>query len=214
MKSKKNTPEQRKVFNFRLTLVQLVLLMSAALVVCLWMFVLGVLTGRGVIFTRVKWLGIESKQTTESVNPSASTVQIKNHETADTEDLTPEKIEKRLEFFHNLDKTTEQLERHKISSKQSPNKSGELRQGEKKSKREKFFILVASFRKGDMAKALANRLKKYGYSGNVEKVDLKEKGVWYRVCVGNYSQKSEARKHAKVIKEKFRVSPLVMLVSE
>jgi len=178
------------------------------------MFVLGVLTGRGVIFTKIGWLGIEGEQSREATEES-SKITAEARDTVGEENLNPEKIEKQLEFFHKLDKAAElKRKQRKISPKSITGKPGKKVLAQPKTHQKKeFFILVASFRKKEMADVLAKKLSKYGYKGNVERVELKEKGIWFRVCVGNYAKKAEASKHANRIKEKFRVSPLVMLVS-
>ena len=214
MKKKEKTSRDRKVYNFRISSMQLAGIAVCALLVCFWMFVLGLLTGRGVIFNKVPWLALDSNESSKSPAGGKES----NQEPGgvnQAEILKPEKIEKQLEFFHDVGKS-------RVGEK---NKRGSvLRAGSKKPghaavpepslhHNKKFFILVASFRKKDMANTLAKKLVKFGYRGKVEKVDLKDKGTWFRVCVGNYPGKDEAKKHARIIKEKLRVSPLVMVTS-
>ncbi len=214
MRNKPKTPKERKFYSIQLSVVHLILLIGGMLVVCLWMFVLGVLTGRGVIFTKISWLGIEGQQAKEATAEN-SKITAETQDSVAEENLNPEKIEKQLEFFHNLDKAAESNRRQrKVSSKSITRKPGKkILSPAKGHQKEEFFILVASFRKKEMADVLAKKLDKYGYKGSVDRVELKEKGVWFRVCVGNYAKKAEASKHAKRIREKFRISPLVMLVS-
>ena len=61
--------------------------------------------------------------------------------------------------------------------------------------KEKFFTLqVGSFEKKEHAENLFQKLRKKGYPVFLKRVDLKEKGIWYRVKVGEYPTKVEAEK--------------------
>ncbi len=215
MKKKEKPSREPRSYNFRLTLAQLVGLAGVALLVCLWMFVLGILTGRGTIFTKLKWLGVESEKEVKSVQGDRTRSRLAKKEKRESnEELDPEKLEKQLEFFHKLEHAKQGPTKEIVPTGARNEQVNPLSKEAKNNRARKFFILVASFRKKEMADVVARRLKKYDYKGYVEKVNLKEKGTWYRVCVGNYVKKDEARKHAKIIREKLRVSPLVMLRSE
>ncbi len=215
MKKKQNTLKERKVYTFRITSLQLTAIVCCVILVCFWMFALGVLTGRGVIFSKVKWLATDTRKTpTQVVSDNKQTTT--SGESMSVEVLKPEKIEKQLEFFHNMDNSQMRRTKKKspLSNTTTEKNSRNLSRTKYSHTGSKFFILVASFRKKEMAHGLVRKLLKFGYKGNVEKVDLKEKGIWFRVCVRNYSDREEAQRHAKLIGKKFRVSPLVMVSQE
>jgi cell division septation protein DedD len=61
--------------------------------------------------------------------------------------------------------------------------------------KEKLFTLQAgSFEKKEHAEELFQELQKKGYPVFLEKADLKGKGVWYRVKLGEFSTRAEAEK--------------------
>jgi DedD protein len=72
-----------------------------------------------------------------------------------------------------------------------------------------FVVQIASFRTGEDAKGLASRLKLYKLSTFIETADLGDKGVWYRVLAGPYSNREGADTVAALLKEKERLSALV-----
>jgi len=54
-------------------------------------------------------------------------------------------------------------------------------------------VCAASFRKKAMAEKFAARLAKQGLPATVGRVDLGKRGVWHRVCVGEFASLAEAR---------------------
>ncbi len=54
-------------------------------------------------------------------------------------------------------------------------------------------VCAASFRKKAMAEKFAARLAKQGLPATVGRVDLGKRGVWHRVCVGEFASLPEAR---------------------
>ena len=72
-----------------------------------------------------------------------------------------------------------------------------------------FVVQVASFRTGDDAKKLADRLKKYNLTTFVQTADLGEKGTWHRVLSGPYETRDNADAAARLLREKERLSALV-----
>ncbi len=59
---------------------------------------------------------------------------------------------------------------------------------------EKYFLQVGSFRKTDDAENLKARLALLGVVAFVQTADLSEKGIWHRVRVGPFTQKTEVDK--------------------
>lgn len=72
-----------------------------------------------------------------------------------------------------------------------------------------FVIQIASFRAGEDAIKLADRLKKYQLKSFVESADLGEKGIWHRVLAGPYASREDAERAADLLREKERLSALV-----
>jgi cell division septation protein DedD len=72
-----------------------------------------------------------------------------------------------------------------------------------------FVVQIASFRTGEDAEKLANRLKGYQLTTFVETADLGEKGVWHRVLSGPYGKRESADQAAGLLREKERLSALV-----
>jgi cell division septation protein DedD len=55
-----------------------------------------------------------------------------------------------------------------------------------------YAVQVASFRQADDALALQKRLAGKNYAAFTEEADLKEKGIWHRVCVGPFASAEAA----------------------
>lgn len=55
-----------------------------------------------------------------------------------------------------------------------------------------YLVNVSSFRKEVMADALKDKLGQSGYPASTLMVELPEKGTWYRVVVGGYSNRADA----------------------
>jgi len=72
-----------------------------------------------------------------------------------------------------------------------------------------FVIQVGSFRKENRASLLVKKLKKEGYEAYIVKKDLRDKGIWYRVWVGNFLDKKEANSVLDKIKKKYPKSFIV-----
>jgi cell division protein FtsN len=63
-------------------------------------------------------------------------------------------------------------------------------------------VCAGSFREQAAAQKYAQRLSKKGLPARVSRVDLGDKGVWHRVCLGNFSSLAEARAKSKVWEQK------------
>lgn len=72
-----------------------------------------------------------------------------------------------------------------------------------------FVVQVASFRTEEDAKKLIGRLQKGQIAAFVEQADLGDKGVWYRVLSGPYTDRPAAERVADQLKLKERLSALV-----
>ena len=66
-------------------------------------------------------------------------------------------------------------------------------------------VQVASTKDEASAKTLVEKLKQLGYAGFSIKAEIPNKGTWYRVRVGPYRTRSEAKQvHQELAKEKFK----------
>jgi len=66
-------------------------------------------------------------------------------------------------------------------------------------------VQVASTKDAVSAEALVKKLKRLGYAGFSIKAEIPNKGTWYRVRVGPYRTRSEAEQiHQELAKEKFK----------
>jgi len=55
-----------------------------------------------------------------------------------------------------------------------------------------YSIHAGSFRKTELAQKDVNRFSKLGFNAYIERVDLGDKGIWYRVKIGLYNTRAEA----------------------
>ena len=72
-----------------------------------------------------------------------------------------------------------------------------------------YVVQTGSFKKMEDAERLKSQLLVKGYEVFVQKADLKEKGVWYRVFLGPLATKGEAEALAGNLKQKERLSGFV-----
>ncbi len=66
----------------------------------------------------------------------------------------------------------------------------------------KYLLQVASYREKEKAEQVAGRLGAMGYVPRVVATDLREKGIWYRVQVGGFATREEARRASEAIAAK------------
>lgn len=74
---------------------------------------------------------------------------------------------------------------------------------------ERYLVQVASFGRDEDAVQLRNRLLAKGVSAYREKIDLQEKGLWYRVYAGPFTSKDEANALVARLKREEKLSPMV-----
>jgi DedD protein len=72
-----------------------------------------------------------------------------------------------------------------------------------------YVVQTGSFTKMEEAERFKKQLSAKGYDSFVRKVDLKDKGIWYRVLLGPLPTKSDAEKLAGDLKKKERLSGFV-----
>ena len=69
-----------------------------------------------------------------------------------------------------------------------------------------YSIQVHSFQDQTKAQKSLDELKKAGYTPFLVRRDLKEKGIWYRVCVGEFETRQEANIKLAELKQKYKDS--------
>jgi len=72
-----------------------------------------------------------------------------------------------------------------------------------------YVVQTGSFKKMEDAERLKSQLTTKGFEAFIEKADLKEKGIWYRVVLGPLATKGEAEALAGDLKKKERLSGFV-----
>ncbi|PLX84803.1 MAG: hypothetical protein C0614_04840 [Desulfuromonas sp.] len=72
-----------------------------------------------------------------------------------------------------------------------------------------FMVQVASFRAEQDARKLIERIGRLKVTASVERADLGDKGVWFRVISGPYRQRREAEQVRELLKERERLAALV-----
>ncbi len=87
---------------------------------------------------------------------------------------------------------------------------GQPKLQDQKSTPRAYYVQVSSFRDEEKARALAERLKKQGYPAEVVSKVLINRGIWHRVRMGPFRNKSEANEKAAAVKQSEKVAPLVM----
>jgi len=70
----------------------------------------------------------------------------------------------------------------------------------------KFTIQVASFQDKARAELVSEELKKKGYIPVISAKDLGDKGIWYRVWVGDFESEEKVRELLKTLKEDYKDS--------
>ncbi|QOJ23834.1 MAG: SPOR domain-containing protein [Gammaproteobacteria bacterium] len=67
--------------------------------------------------------------------------------------------------------------------------------------KEKIFLQAGSFRKNDEAENMKARLALLGVFASVQAIDLAEKGTWYRVRIGPFSNKTDSDQTSASLRE-------------
>lgn len=71
-------------------------------------------------------------------------------------------------------------------------------------------LQVASYKKAEAASKLLESLSGEGYAGTIQRADLGERGVWYRVKVGPYRGEQEARRVLSKLREERNLKGFVV----
>ncbi|RUM89936.1 MAG: hypothetical protein DSZ23_02525 [Thermodesulfatator sp.] len=90
----------------------------------------------------------------------------------------------------------DQKEKKKVKKAEAKKKSPKAEASKKKEPREYFSLQIASYKTRSQAEKESSRWQKKGYHVQIQKADLKRKGIWYRVLLGKYSSLDRAKKEA------------------
>jgi len=185
-------------------------ILSLCLIVLIsgWMFVLGVLVGRGTapINFDIEILQKELKALKESI--------IRQQQEKERVEMPSFKEEKELDFYEAL-KGSKKDETLILKKQEALTKGGSYTQqkaqanaapknqltsmkkmtktGSMPSVKGAFYVQVASTKKVAAADELVKKLKRNGYQAYTVKVEIPDKGTWYRVCAGGFNSQSQAK---------------------
>ena len=217
--SKKAATKSKKKFLLQLTSKGLILGLCLLFLISGWMFVLGVLVGRGTapVNFDIEALQNELKQLKESM--------LKQERRAMESDSAKTGAQAAFEFYEAL-KKKEQTEQFNLPEKEeAPKRTNpstlvsqkRISKSNGTTKRKNDIpkpkpqaagtvaVQVASTKDLKSAKALVGKLKKLGYAGFSVKAVIPDKGTWYRVRVGPYRTKTEAdQMRTELVKDGFK----------
>ena len=217
-KNKRKAPEFKKPF-IVLTRNKIAGWLLLIFFLCAWMFVLGVLVGRGTMPVKFDITAIEQKmaapQKTEPIKPDKKGSQkdsaaVKDKTTLDfyealKEDKEDTKVSVRPKPKADKPKTEKPAQKAaEPVKKQKEPKTPEPQQQKASPKKQDvvaktstpsptYTIQAASVRNAGDADRMIQKLKKRGYPAYRSIGKVPGKGIWFRVRVGSYKSKSEAR---------------------
>lgn len=103
----------------------------------------------------------------------------------------------------------------KIDKKQAEGRESNEKAEQKPEKNAKagvrYTIQIASYNERGMAEEEVRRMKKRGYAAFIVSSELPEKGTWYRVRVGSFSNRSAAERLLNELKTKEGLSPFITI---
>ena len=195
MDKKKAKPTKKKSakgkYLLQLTSKGVTLSFCLIVLVSAWMFVLGVLVGRGTapVDFDIAELQKELIALKESI--------IRQQREKERVEVPTFKEEKALDFYEALKKS--QKNEKLIINKQPETPKKQLISMKKKTKtgsmpseKSAFFVQVASTQNASAAADLVKKLKHKGYQAYKVKTEIPGKGTWYRVCAGGYHSQTAA----------------------
>jgi cell division septation protein DedD len=201
--SPKTSVRSKKKFFLQLTGKGLILWLCLIFLVSGWMFVLGVLVGRG---TAPVNFDIQSIQN-ELIMLKES--MLKQERSSNESDLEKRHAKNTFEFYEALKgkqkeetiKIPQGKEKPEYSIKKAPPLKKKVTPPAEVLKKDKIItpieggnlaVQVASTKDPKSAEAMVKRLQIKGYPAFSIKADIPEKGTWYRVRVGYFDGKTEA----------------------
>jgi cell division septation protein DedD len=236
---RKESEKGSRRYHFEFTLIRMVVYGFCLVVALSWMFVFGVLVGRGVPLVDVnsKSFQAELLRFLGLGREAASPVE----HAADTWD--PKAVAKSLEYYENLTQknaagqakgVAASAVRQKNGAKDSPSAQKPKvlplppqQDGEKAlpvaaketpavpgKGGEHFTLLVVSLKDQENAQRMVEQLRTRGYAPRMETIDLNTAGRWNRVLVGSFRNREEALRFAAEFNRKEHMEGLVIRESQ
>jgi cell division septation protein DedD len=234
-KNKRKAPEFKKPF-IVLTRSKIAGWLLLIFFLCAWMFVLGILVGRGTAPLKFDLAALDKEKAAPKNAESP-----KKEKTSQQQNKTAIKDKTKLDFYEALKedkedtKVTARTEQKATKNKaEKPaakfsepaknvrkSKSSEGQQKKKPTEKKSgaidktkptdpiYTIQAAAVRNGKDADRLIEKLKKRGYPAYRSMAKVPGKGVWYRVRIGSYKSKSAARPTLDKLKKEGRKPILV-----
>ena len=207
-------------YRFEYSFTQLLLRAFGAVMVCSWMFALGVLVGRGVpvadsgdvsLRTQVmRFLGLarepagSSGRAAEIWEDPEKTLAELDYHTALTQrpHSSPEKSSGKSESYvkGRVPKTAaapaHSTQESARSEEQAPGKKEEAPPPAIVPATGQFSVLIASMSRQENAQKMLQQLQSKGYSPQMEVIKNAEGVRWYRILVGSFKDRDEAQRYA------------------
>jgi DedD protein len=191
------TRKKSRKIQFQVSWGGLIALIVSAVCVFMWIFILGF------------WVG--QKLVGRSLDESLPT-QVVARAVSETGEVVPAVSEKT--------KVSEDLNPDTQTAKERSGDTSDVNISHKKIKKAKkrgvYFVLqIASCRERDRANKEAGRWRDKGYRAEVRRVDLgPEKGIWYRVHLGEFRSAEEATSFAEKLAQKHNLKSYIVPVSD
>lgn len=204
-KAKSEPNREHKRYRVEFTRAQLMVYALGLIAALTWMFVFGILVGRGIPLTApgdssfkgqiAHLLGLDRAR--EKARPEASKTW-----------KTPEEMLQSLTYHEDLKGASGQPG----SPPAPPSETGAPNQGSVPAEASHYVLMVSSLRNKDNADMLISQLKAKGYAPRMEAVQMAEAGLWYRVLIGRFGSRQEAQQFAAAFNQKENMQGLVIQV--
>jgi cell division septation protein DedD len=235
---RKESEKGSRRYHFEISLSRMVVYCVCMVVTLSWMFVFGVLVGRGIPLIDVNSKSLQA-QLLRFLGLGREAVQPVEH-AADTWD--PHAVSKSLEYYENLTQKNATAQSKGVSASPVSQKSGAKDAAAQKPKimptppqpdaekpaqtptkeasvldnkaGERFSLLVVSLKDLENAQRMVEQLRTKGYSPRMETIDLNTAGRWNRVLVGSFRNREEALRFAAEFNRKEHMEGLVIRESQ
>lgn len=236
----KSTAKSHKRFRIDLSITQFLLISLCLVFVFAWMFVFGVLVGRGLPLVDsadaslqaqlMRFIGLgketppppkNAAQTWESPQKMMESLTYYQSFTNGTDPISGAPLNegpdsspgvKQETTNQQLASARPQAEKSKSSNAGNADPEQDSRAEAPEEVTEHFTLLAASVRDSNNAENFAKKLQAKGYSPRLETVDMPESGRWTRILVGSFDTREEALKFAADFNRKENMEGLVIRI--
>ncbi|MHC1741420.1 MAG: SPOR domain-containing protein [Syntrophobacteraceae bacterium] len=239
IQSERREPDKGpKRYHFEITFSRIAFYCFCLVATMSWMFVFGVLVGRGTPFVDVNSKSLQA-QLLRFLGLGREMAQPVER-AADTWD--PNTVSKSLEYYENLTQKNTATQSKGVSASQVSQKTGAKEATTQKPKvlplpppqesdrpaqvatrdasppdnkgGEHFTLLVVSLKDQENAQRMVEQLRTKGYAPRMETIDLNTAGRWNRVLVGSFKNREEALRFAAEFNRKEHMEGLVIRESQ